>query len=158
MTINNVNEVGPITGETELEVEENYSGQISQYEAEDPERNAVTWSLSGPDAAFFQIDQDGNLSLLKELDFEVKSSVEKSSTYKVTVISIDDGRPAASARLDVVVTVSDVEEVPKSPLCARVSFILEWVTPDDADSLGTQSTLLVWLRNVLTLWLDRACD
>ena len=125
--------------------------------AEDPERNTVTWSLSGPDAAFFEIDQDGNLSLLKELDFEVKSSADMSDVYKVTVVATDDGRPVASSPLDVVVKVSNVEEAPKSPLCAWVSFILEWATPEDSDSLGTQSTLLVWLRNVLTLWLDRAC-
>ena len=157
MTVTNVNEVGPVMGPTDITVEENSSGQIGQYTAEDPERNAITWSLSGPDAAFFQIDQDGNLALLKELDFEVKSSADMSDVYKVTVVATDDGRPAASSDLDVVVNVSDLEEAPKSPLCAWVSFILEWATPDDADSLGTQSTLLVWLRNVLTLWLDRAC-
>ena len=157
VTVTNVNEVGPAMGQTDITVEENSSGQIGQYTAEDPERNAITWSLSGPDAAFFQIDQDGNLALLKELDFEAKSSADMSDVYKVTVVATDDGRPAASSDLDVVVKVSNLEEAPKSPLCAWVSFILEWATPDDADSLGTQSTLLVWLRNVLTLWLDRAC-
>ena len=157
VTVTNVNEVGPISGDTEVAVEENFAGQIAQYTAEDPERNSITWSLSGPDAAFFEIDQDGNLSLLKELDFEVKSSADMSDVYKVTVVATDDGRPVASSPLDVVVKVSNVEEAPKSPLCAWVSFILEWATPEDSDSLGTQSTLLVWLRNVLTLWLDRAC-
>ena len=141
VTVTNVNEVGPISGDAEVAVEENFAGQIAQYMAEDPERNTVTWSLSGPDAAFFEIDQDGNLSLLKELDFEVKSSTDMSDVYKVTVVATDDGRPAASSPLDVVVKVSDVEEAPKSPLCAWVSFILEWATPDDADGLGTQSTL-----------------
>ena len=87
----------------------------------------------------------------------MKSIAELSSLYKVTVIATDDGTPAASSQLDVAVTVSDVEEAPTSPLCAWVSFILEWATPEDSDSLGTESTLLVWLRNVLTLWLDRAC-
>ena len=157
VTVTNVNEVGPVMGETDLTVEENSSGQIAQYTAEDPESNTVQWSVAGPDAPFFEIDQDGNLSLLKELDFEVKSSAELSSLYKVTVIATDDGTPAASSQLDVAVTVSDVGEAPKNPLCAWVSFILEWATPEDSDSLGTESTLLVWLRNVLTLWLDRAC-
>ena len=157
VTVTNVNEVGPVMGQTDITVEENSSGQIAQYTAQDPERNGITWSLSGPDAAFFQIDQDGNLVLFKELDFEVKSSADMSDVYKVTVVATDDGRPTASSDLDVVVKVSDLEEAPKGPLCAWVSFILEWATPDDADSLGTQSTLLVWLRNVLTLWLDRAC-
>ena len=157
VTVTNVNEVGPAMGQTDITVEENSSGQIGQYTAEDPERNAIIWSLSGPDAAFFQIDQDGNLALLKELDFEAKSSADMSDVYKVTVVATDDGRPAASSDLDVVVKVSNLEEAPKSPLCAWGSFILGWATPDDADSLGTQSTLLVWLRNVLTLWLDRAC-
>ena len=157
VTITNVNEVGPVVGETDLTVEENSSGQIAQYTAEDPESNTVQWSVAGPDAPFFEIDQDGNLSLLKELDFEVKSIAELSSLYKVTVIATDDGTPAASSQLDVAVTVSDAEEAPKSPLCGWVSFILEWATPEDSDSLGTESTLLVWLRNVLTLWLDRAC-
>ena len=61
--IKRVNELDPVSGETQVSVEENQTGVLTQYHVEDPEGDAVQWSLSGPDTAFFQIDESGTLSL-----------------------------------------------------------------------------------------------
>ena len=45
--IKQVNEIGPIVGETELTVEENFSGNVAKYESQDPEGDSIMWSLVG---------------------------------------------------------------------------------------------------------------
>ena len=72
--IKRVNEIGPVSGEVQLSVEENHTGVLAQYQAEDPEGDAIAWSLTGPDAALFQIDEAGSLSLNTPLDFEALGS------------------------------------------------------------------------------------
>ena len=79
--------------------------------AEDPERDRLTYSLSGIDAAAFTIDSStGQLRTLEDLDFEGQSS------YTVTV-EVHDGRDAldnASTTVDatqaVTITIENVEE------------------------------------------------
>ena len=68
--IKRVNELDPVNGETQSSIAEDHSGPIGQYQAEDPEGDAIAWSLTGPDAALFQIDEAGTLSLSSALDFE----------------------------------------------------------------------------------------
>ena len=60
--IKRVNELDPVSGESQASIAEDHSGPIGQYQAEDPEGDAVAWSLTGPDSALFQIDEAGTLS------------------------------------------------------------------------------------------------
>ena len=46
--IKRVNELDPVSGEVQLSVAENQTGVLTQYQVEDPEGDAVAWSLSGP--------------------------------------------------------------------------------------------------------------
>ena len=78
--IKRVNELDPVSGDAQLSVEENHTGVLAQYEVEDPEGDAIAWSLSGPDAALFQIDEAGSLSLNTPLDFEALGSVAGPTT------------------------------------------------------------------------------
>ena len=50
VTVTQVNELGAITGASELSLPENQTDLISQYQVDDPENGVITWSLSGPDA------------------------------------------------------------------------------------------------------------
>ena len=109
--IKRVNELDPVTGEVQLSVDENYSGTLTQYEVQDPEGDAVQWSLSGPDAALFQIGEAGTLSLNNPLDFEALGSTDGTNNYAITVVATDDGKPPASQKLQVTVTVTDVNEL-----------------------------------------------
>ncbi len=97
-----INEVGPVTGDAGPSIAEDWTGVVGQYQAEDPEGDAVTWSLSGPDASGFSIDQEGNLSLTNPL----ASSAAGTNVHGLTVTATDDGSPAASAQLDITVTVT----------------------------------------------------
>ena len=67
---------------------------IGQYQIEDPENGTITWSLSGPDADTFQIDEQGNLSPVVALDFESPASSDDSNVHTLTVTATDDGSPS----------------------------------------------------------------
>ena len=107
-----VNEIGPITGDEELSVDENSIGAISQYEAEDPEGDTVAWSLSGADAALFEIDEEGTLSLNAALDFESPTSEAGTNNYSLNVVATDDNKRPVSQELPVAVEVTNVNEDP----------------------------------------------
>ena len=113
VTVTNQNELSDISGNAELSVQEEQTGLLAQYTVEDPEDDEITWSLTGADAANFQIDQEGNLSLQSALDYEV-SSATGTNVHSVTVNAADDGKPQMSSELNVAVTVSNVNEAPQS--------------------------------------------
>ena len=85
---------------------------LSQYQSQDPEGDAVQWSLSGPDAALFQIDETGALSLSSALDFEAPASASGTNNYVISIVATDDGKSPVSQQLEVIVTVIDVNEAP----------------------------------------------
>ena len=89
--IGGINELDPVSGEVQISVDENYSGVLTQYEVQDPEGDSVQWSLYGPDAALFQIDEGGTLSLNGALDFEAPASADGTNNYDLTIIATDDG-------------------------------------------------------------------
>ena len=143
--IKRVNELDPVNGESQSSIAEDHSGPIGQYQAEDPEGDAVAWSLTGPDAALFQIDEAGTLSLNAALDFEALGSAAGTNDYSVTIVATDDGKPPVSQQLEVTVTLTDVNEEPISipvPLVELTEGNLpttldlsEFFTDPDGDSL-----------------------
>ena len=110
--IKRVNEIGPVSGEVQLSVEENHTGVLAQYQAEDPEGDAIAWSLTGPDAALFQIDEAGSLSLNTPLDFEALGSAAGTNNYVISVVATDDGKPPMSQQHEITVTLTNVNEEP----------------------------------------------
>jgi hypothetical protein len=145
VTVTQVNELGELSGDTELSVTEGHTGAISQYLVDDPEKGVITWSLSGPDAPGFEIDDQGNLSPAGALDFETPSSSAETNTHVLTVTATDDGEPEASAQLDVTVTISNVNEAPQVGEIPDVDLstrhlpwmldLAEFFTDPDGDSL-----------------------
>ena len=112
--IKQVNEIGPVTGEVQLSVEERKTGALAQYTAQDPEEDSIGWSLSGSDAAMFQIDEAGTLSLNEPLDFEAPASAAGTNHYSLNVVATDDNRRSVSMELPVAVAVINVNEEPVS--------------------------------------------
>ena len=143
--IKRVNELDPVSGEVQISVDENQISALGQYQAEDPEGDAIAWSLSGPDSALFQIDEAGTLSLNAALDFEALGSAAGTNDYSVTIVATDDGRDPVSQQLEVTVTLTDVNEEPISipvPLVELTEGNLpttldlsEFFTDPDGDSL-----------------------
>ena len=99
VTVTNVNEAPEVTGDTAPSFVENKSSAVASYSAADPERDTLTWTVSGSD---FWISERGQLYFLTPPSFE------RSTTYTVTVMAEDDGGLRDS--LSVNVTVIDVEE------------------------------------------------
>ena len=112
VTVTQVNELGNLNGDADLTLPENTIEPIAQYQIEDPENGTITWSLSGPDAEAFQIDEQGNLSPAATLDFESPASSNDSNVHTLTVTATDDGSPELSAQLDVSITLTNVNEAP----------------------------------------------
>ena len=107
VTVTDVNEAGTITGPTAVDYPENEAGAVATYTAADPEGDAVTWSVSGTDAARFSISIAGVLTFDASPDYEVPRDANKDTTYEVTVTASDGN---LSASLDVEVTVTNVNE------------------------------------------------
>ena len=120
VTITQVNELGAISGDSEVALSENHTGAIAQYEVDDPERGAITWSLTGPDAHGFEIDSEGTLSSVGALDFEAPSSSVRTNLHTLTITATDDGEPELSAHVDITVTVGDVNEAPVPTVLPKI--------------------------------------
>ncbi len=112
VTVTQVNELGELSGDAELTLPENSIEAIAQYQVDDPEEGAITWSLSGPDASAFTIDEQGNLSPLAALDFENPGSADDSNVHTLKITATDDGNPELSADMDVSVTITNINEAP----------------------------------------------
>ena len=112
VTVTQVNELGELSGDAELSLPENSIDAITQYLVDDPEKGTITWTLSGPDAGAFQIDEQGNLSPLAALDFETPASSDETNVHSLKVTATDNGEPELSVDMDVSVTITNVNEAP----------------------------------------------
>ena len=156
--VTNQNELGAISGETALSTTEGNTGFLANYQVEDPEDDAITWSVGGPDSGAFQIDEEGNLFLESAFDFETPASSKGTNIHSLTVTAADDGNPQASSQLNVAVTVSNVNEAPESAEIPGLALTIgddpasldldEFFTDPDGDALTyalvglTDSTLV----------------
>jgi Ca2+-binding RTX toxin-like protein len=110
VNVTNVDEAPVLTvgSTTPSQAENTIAGTaITTFNAVDPEGAAVTYSLTGDDAALFQITGN-SLSFLKAPDFEVPTDVNKDGIYLVNVVAKD---PAGNTDTKAVtVTVTNVNE------------------------------------------------
>ena len=109
VTVNDVNETPTITGDDDPSYQEEGTGQVARYQATDPERAAITWSVTGPDGSDFRISETGELTFVNPPDYESPAGAN-GNEYLVTVRARDDGFNTAT--LDVTVTVTPVNEPP----------------------------------------------
>ena len=91
-----------VTGDRAPSVKENSSSMVASYTATDPERDTLTWSVSGND---FWISDGGDLYFRSPPDYETQTN------YTVTITATDDATTPLSRTLSVTVTVTDAEEV-----------------------------------------------
>src|SRR5690606_2718774 len=93
VNINNVIEnTAPVLGaDTSIAIDENTTA-VGNFAASDAEGDALTYTLSGTDAALFNIDAAGNLSFIAAPDFETNAG-----PFNVTVTATDDGEGTLAA-------------------------------------------------------------
>ena len=113
ITVEDVNEAPAVTGRTAVSHGEN-DREVATYSADDPDSDAVTWSLGGTDAGDFEINAGGVLTFREPPDREAPADANRNNEYLVTVRATDDDddRPL-SGSLNVAVTVGDVDEMPE---------------------------------------------
>ena len=115
--------------------------------AEDPDvGDALTYTLSGTDAASFDIDRaTGQLKTKADLDYETKAS------YAVTVTATDGD--SASDSIDVAITVTDVDEADRTRDEIRLEIeeaILAAVLSDGIDDAERNAIEQLILKFALT--------
>ena len=113
VTVTDVNEAPAITttAKTAFNYRENGTAAIYTFKATDPERSAIEWSLSGPDADDFTITDTGVVAFAGPPDYENAADDDGDNVYDITVEARDDA--FITGTLDVVVTVTDVNEGPE---------------------------------------------
>ena len=109
ITVTNVNEASVVTGPTAKSYPENGTGTVASYRASDPERQSVTWSLSGTDSGNFSISTTGKLTFKTPPDYEAPADANRDNNYLVRVRA-DDGSHIGD--LAVTVTVTHQNEAP----------------------------------------------
>ncbi|MFG1300912.1 tandem-95 repeat protein [Xanthobacter sp. V3C-3] len=102
-----VNDAPVIVAPATASFRENGTGDFLNPTASDADGDAITWSLSGADAALFSIGADGALSFKTAPDFEAPADAGADNVYNV-VIAASDGTATTSHA--VAVTVTDVME------------------------------------------------
>ncbi|WP_291841604.1 cadherin domain-containing protein [Maricaulis sp.] len=110
ITVGDVDEVPVISSAATASVAENTVGTVYTAQAADPEGQALTYSLSGADAALFAIDAaTGEVSFLAAPDFENPGDADGDNDYEIT-LSASDG--SLTTDRTVTITVTDVDEGP----------------------------------------------
>ena len=159
VTINvvDVNEGPVIAGEDDITKEhpENSTGTIQRFQATDPERRPVYWSLKDNDANYpdddvFTISNNGVLSFTEGRDFENPLGGGDSNTYKVVVISSDDASgvltPIMASERKFTVRVTNVRESGSVTVDRRVPQVGVSVTATltDGDATSAQIGAATW--------------
>ena len=108
ITVTDENDPPVITGPTTIPYNENATADVSAYTATDQDSgDTITWRLLGDDMASFSISPTGVLNFESPPDFEVPTDADKNRVYLVTVEAFDS---AATATVDVTITVANVDE------------------------------------------------
>ena len=114
VTVTNENDHDPIfTSDASVSMAENQTAAYTAI-AEDADGDALTYSLSGTDAALFRIDATtGVVSFMEAPDFEMPGDAGRDNVYDIVVTASDGMR---SAEQPVAITVTNVNEVGNAPI------------------------------------------
>jgi VCBS repeat-containing protein len=128
VTVNDVNEAPVVTSAATAGTSENNSGVVYTATATDPEGAALSYSLSGADAALFTINAtSGEVSFLAPPDFEVPLDADGNNVYEITVTASDGSNVDTQA---VSITVTNQDEFAPVFTSATVDAV-------DEDSTGS---------------------
>ena len=140
------NEAPEITGLSSRNWNENATGTVATYSADDPENATATWTVDGIDKAHFAITEKGVLSIDTVPDYENPADSDRNNVYQIAVQAADDGN--IISRYDVTINITNVDEdgvVQLSPSQPEVGTLVnaELSDPDGVTSVPTW----VWRRS-----------
>ena len=107
VTVSDVNEPPVISGLSEVSYDEGGTGDVTSYEATDPDGDNISWSRAGTDSDDLEIDSSGNLTFTASPNYENPTDDNADNDYLVTV-NASDGQ--LTTPLPVTVTVDNIEE------------------------------------------------
>ena len=116
ITVTDANDNPPVITSviTDATVPENTAAgtTVLDIDATDADQPAqmLTYSLTGPDAALFAINSDGEISFLASPDYETPLDQGADNVYNITVNVTDSGAPTSTTTQDLTVTVTPVNE------------------------------------------------
>lgn len=111
ITVTNVNESPDITSGSAVNYAENGTGIVYTAAGTDPEGDSIAWSISGTDAALFDMDPtSGALTFSSAPDFEAPSDAGGNNIYDLTIVATSAG--SAASQKSLAVTVTNVNEAP----------------------------------------------
>ena len=155
--VTNIIELQPLTGPATVGYEENRAVRVATFSASSEEdRELLTWSLSGPDAGSFRIDEPGGVLrfdlpvvapnlFAPQPDYEAPTDTGTDGAYELTV-EVGDGVTTHS--LDVAVTITDQDEagtLTLSPTRPRQAELVT-ATLSDPDTV-TGTPVWTWERS-----------
>ena len=113
ITVANVNEAPVITSGASASFAENATGTVYTAAATDQDAGTtLTYSISGTDAALFNIDSStGAVTFKNAPDFETRLDAGANNVYDITVDATDNGGLSAGSKA-VAITVTNVNEAP----------------------------------------------
>ena len=115
VNVTDTNEAPTLTGKTQASVSENSTGTIYTATGSDPENNSLTYTLSGTDAALFDLNANsGALSFKSAPDFEMPGDTGGDNVYDV-ILTASDGQLSSSAQA-LAITVTDVNDANNAPV------------------------------------------
>ena len=108
--VSDVNEAPAVRGTGHVDWAENRAGNLGRYAATDPEGDPFTWSVTGTDGDFFDIDSRGYLTFGTPPDFENPADEGGDNEYQPSVAATD--AEGNSSEFPVTVIVTNVNEPP----------------------------------------------
>ena len=160
ISVTDVDEAPSIISAASADIAENSSGTIHTAAASDPEGKALTYTISGTDAADFNIDSSsGALSFANAPDFEIPSDADGDNTYQLN-LEASDGANTSSQALSISVT--NVNEAPTITSATTVSLdendngFTYTVTASDVDADDTHTYSIVGGADKALFILDGA--
>ncbi|MEC9249717.1 MAG: cadherin domain-containing protein [Pseudomonadota bacterium] len=153
ITLTNVDEAPVFASPTAFSVVEGQTGAFTA-SATDPEGNAITYSLSGADAALFSINSStGEVTFTAAPDFDAPGDADNDNIYEVTVTA-DDGAITTNQSVSVTVTEATGNTAPVfvSGTSSSVSenqtsaYATQWTNAEEGDTItfslsGTDASL-----------------
>ena len=160
VTLDNVIELVAIEGPSVVSFAENSWSRVATFAASSPQdRDGISWTLGGSDAAYFSIDEPSGalrfdldpvtpMIVKKPPDFEAPVDSDDNNAYAVTLLPSAGSAMAASA-LSVTVTVTDADEDGTVSLSTKRprTGVEVTATLEDPDDVVTGSATWVWQRS-----------
>tara|TARA_R110001599_G_scaffold73389_5_gene202936 strand:+ start:7755 stop:10526 length:2772 start_codon:yes stop_codon:yes gene_type:complete len=111
VTVTNVNEAPTLGGASSINVAENTTGTVYTATGNDPDNDALTYALSGTDAALFSLDTNsGALSFNSTPDFENPADSDGDNVYDLA-LTASDGRLSSTAQA-LTISVTNANDAP----------------------------------------------